>query len=83
MPVTAVLEPYRVIGRPRDYMRSSGLHHVITTGAAVVLIGGGSADLPDIPIAIGMTFSPLPAQGVQWSLIIAIIVDASILTTHD
>ena len=64
-------------------MRSAGLHHMIATGAPVVLVGGSTADLPDVPIAIGMTFSPLPAQGVQWSLIIAIIVDASILTTHD
>ena len=64
-------------------MRSAGLHHVITTGTSIVLVGGSAGDLPNVPITIGMAFSPLPAQGVQRSLIIAIIVDASILATHD
>ena len=59
------------------------MHHMIATGAAIVLVGGSAGDLPDVPIAIGMTLAPLPAQGVQRSLVIAIIVDASILATHD
>jgi hypothetical protein len=29
-----------------------------------------------------MAFAPLPAQGVQRSLVIAIVVDAAILATH-
>ncbi len=64
-------------------MRSSGLHHMITARAAIIFLGGSAGDLPDVPIAIGMTLAPLPTQGVQRSLVIAIIVDASILATHD
>ena len=64
-------------------MRSAGLHHMIATGAPIVLVGGSAGHLPDVPIAIGMTLAPLPTQGIQRSLVIAIIVDASILATHD
>ena len=59
------------------------MHDMIATGAPIVLVGGGAGDLPNVPIAIGMTLSPLSAQRVQRPLIIAIIVDASILATHD
>jgi hypothetical protein len=56
---------------------------MITARAAIIFLGGSAGDLPDVPIAIGMTLAPLPTQGVQRSLVIAIIVDASILATHD
>ena len=64
-------------------MRCAGLHHMIATRAPIVLVGGSTGHLPDIPISIGMTLAPLPAQRVQRSLVIAIIADASILATHD
>lgn len=56
---------------------------MIATGAAVILVGGSAGDLPDVPISIGMALAPLPTQGVQRPLVIAIIADASILATHD
>jgi len=82
VPVTAVLESDRVISRPRHHVWSAGRHHLVTPGAAVVLLRRGTRHLPDEPIAIGMTFSALPTQGVQRSVVIAIIVDAAILATH-
>jgi hypothetical protein len=64
-------------------VRSAHLHYVIAAGAAIVLVGASPGDLPDVPIAIGMTLAPLTAQRIQRSLIIALIVDAAILAPHD
>jgi hypothetical protein len=83
MPVASMLETDRIIGRPGHDVRGSGCHDLIAAGAAIVLVRCGSADLPDIPVTIGMTLTTLTSQRVQRSFVVAAIIDAAILTTHD
>ena len=82
MPVAAMLEADRVICRPCHDVRGAGRHHLIATRAAVVLLRCSARDLPDIPVAVRMTFATLTAKWIQGSLVIAIITDTSILSAH-
>ncbi len=82
MPVTSMLKPDRIISGPRHDMRCSGGHDVITSRTAIVLVGRGSRDLPDIPVTIGMTLPPLTTKWIQRAIVIAAIVDAAILASH-
>jgi len=82
MPVTSMLEAYGIIRGPRHHVRGAGWHHLVTAGAAIVLVGGSARDLPDVPVTIRMTLAALPTQGIQRTFVIAIVIDASILAAH-